>query len=227
MMAGQSRDGHRIKAPGRRVRGCRRRAANPDRRRWRAALPSCVQPRHLGPNPMAIMHRRSLLTLAGAATLPARLAQAEAAQVRLSHGYGILYLPLMVMRDRKLLEAAMEAGRPAAGRGDVAGRGRRQRHQRRHAGRRAGYRRHGGAGLHHAMGQGTRHRAGRGGGPVRTEHLRPVAQHQPYRESGRWRTSRRPTRSPSPASRPRSPPSCCRCWWLKSSARPSMPGWTR
>ena len=58
------------------------------------------------------MHRRSLLALAGAAALP-RPARAEAPQVRLSHGYGILYLPLMVMRDRKLLEAAVEqAGLP-------------------------------------------------------------------------------------------------------------------
>jgi len=61
------------------------------------------------------MHRRSLLTLAAAAAASPAPARAEAAQVRLSHGYGILYLPLMVMRDRKLLEAAMEAaGLPRA-----------------------------------------------------------------------------------------------------------------
>ena len=59
------------------------------------------------------MRRRTALSLAAAAALPLRPARAEAAQVRLSHGYGILYLPLMVMRDRKLLEAAMErAGLP-------------------------------------------------------------------------------------------------------------------
>lgn len=33
---------------------------------------------------------------------------AEASKVRLSHGYGILYLPLIVMRDRKLLESHAE-----------------------------------------------------------------------------------------------------------------------
>ena len=60
------------------------------------------------------MQRRSLFALAGAAALPAP-ARAAAAQVRLSHGYGILYLPMMVMRDRRLLEAAMAAsGLPTA-----------------------------------------------------------------------------------------------------------------
>ena len=57
------------------------------------------------------MHRRTLLALT--ATALARPARAEAAQLRLSHGYGILYLPLMVMRDRKLLEAELDrAGLP-------------------------------------------------------------------------------------------------------------------
>lgn len=45
--------------------------------------------------------RRLLVAGAAVAAGPAR---AETGQVRLSHGYGILYLPLMVMRDRKLLE---------------------------------------------------------------------------------------------------------------------------
>lgn len=58
------------------------------------------------------MKRRDLLT-AGAALLavPAiltRPAFAEASKVRLSHGYGILYLPLIVMRDQKLLEKQAE-----------------------------------------------------------------------------------------------------------------------
>ncbi len=46
----------------------------------------------------------------------AALAQpAEVRAIRLSHGYGILYLPLMVMRDRKLLEGQLErAGLPPA-----------------------------------------------------------------------------------------------------------------
>jgi NitT/TauT family transport system substrate-binding protein len=39
-------------------------------------------------------------TLAGAPLS----AQAEASTVRISHGYGILYLPLMVMRDQQLIE---------------------------------------------------------------------------------------------------------------------------
>ena len=57
------------------------------------------------------MHRRTLLALTAAVL--ARPARAEAAQLRLSHGYGILYLPLMVMRDRKLLEAELDrAGLP-------------------------------------------------------------------------------------------------------------------
>ena len=60
------------------------------------------------------MKRRNLLALAGVAALHAP-ARAAASQVRLSHGYGILYLPLMVMRDRRLLEAAMAAsGLPPA-----------------------------------------------------------------------------------------------------------------
>ena len=53
------------------------------------------------------MHRRNFL--AAAAALAAAPARAEANEVRLSHGYGIHYLPLMVMRDRKLLEKHAEA----------------------------------------------------------------------------------------------------------------------
>jgi NitT/TauT family transport system substrate-binding protein len=41
-------------------------------------------------------------TLALGALLPT--AQAETSNVRLSHGYGILYMPLIVMRDQQLLE---------------------------------------------------------------------------------------------------------------------------
>ena len=62
------------------------------------------------------MQRRQILT-AGAAlsaalaapALLARRAHAEASKVRLSHGYGILYLPLIVMRDQKLLEKHADA----------------------------------------------------------------------------------------------------------------------
>jgi NitT/TauT family transport system substrate-binding protein len=48
------------------------------------------------------------LTIASTLGLAPRAAGAETNQVRLSHGYGILYLPLMVMRDRKLLENQAE-----------------------------------------------------------------------------------------------------------------------
>jgi len=58
------------------------------------------------------MRRRAFLA-AGVALAAAKAARAESGQVRLSHGYGILYLPLMVMRDRKLLEGQMaKAGLP-------------------------------------------------------------------------------------------------------------------
>jgi NitT/TauT family transport system substrate-binding protein len=51
------------------------------------------------------------LSLATAATagFVTRPARAEASQVRLSHGYGVLYLPLMILRDRKLLEKHADA----------------------------------------------------------------------------------------------------------------------
>lgn len=45
----------------------------------------------------------------GVAAMRPEAARAEADKVRLSHGYGILYLPLIVMRDRKLLEKQAEA----------------------------------------------------------------------------------------------------------------------
>jgi len=58
------------------------------------------------------MRRRAFLA-AGVALAAVKAARAESGQVRLSHGYGILYLPLMVMRDRKLLEGQMaKAGLP-------------------------------------------------------------------------------------------------------------------
>jgi NitT/TauT family transport system substrate-binding protein len=49
------------------------------------------------------LSRRTLLA-ATPAILAAGSARAEATNVRLSHGYGIHYLPLMVIRDRQLLE---------------------------------------------------------------------------------------------------------------------------
>jgi NitT/TauT family transport system substrate-binding protein len=54
---------------------------------------------------------RLLTTLVSAAILPALAAHAEVGEVRISKGYGILYLPLIVMEDRKLLEKkAAESG---------------------------------------------------------------------------------------------------------------------
>ena len=62
------------------------------------------------------MQRRQILTagaaLSAALATPAlliRRAHAEAGKLRLSHGYGILYLPLIVMRDQKLLEKHADA----------------------------------------------------------------------------------------------------------------------
>jgi len=66
------------------------------------------------------MHRRTLIAatsaLIASAPLGYGVAQpAETAAIRLSHGYGILYLPLMVMRDQKLLEGQLaRAGLPPA-----------------------------------------------------------------------------------------------------------------
>ncbi|MFC0408480.1 ABC transporter substrate-binding protein [Roseomonas elaeocarpi] len=61
------------------------------------------------------MNRRDLLRtgaalpfLSAAPAILSRPAHAEVSKVRLSHGYGILYLPLIVMRDRKLLEKQAE-----------------------------------------------------------------------------------------------------------------------
>jgi NitT/TauT family transport system substrate-binding protein len=61
------------------------------------------------------MLRREFLSTAAILTtalaMPAvfsRPAHAEVSKIRLSHGYGILYLPLIVMRDQKLLEKQAE-----------------------------------------------------------------------------------------------------------------------
>lgn len=56
------------------------------------------------------------VTTAAATLAPlGNVARAEASTVRLSHGYGILYLPLMVMRDQHLIEKHAKA----MGLGDV------------------------------------------------------------------------------------------------------------
>ncbi|XHO07937.1 hypothetical protein ACEQUB_p01184 (plasmid) [Ralstonia syzygii] len=67
-------------------------------------------------------NRRRALHLTMAAALAASLfggaigaAHAEASEVRISHGYGILYLPIMVMASEHLLEKQAKA----AGLGDV------------------------------------------------------------------------------------------------------------
>jgi NitT/TauT family transport system substrate-binding protein len=61
------------------------------------------------------MQRRDFFSaaavLSASVAVPALLsrpAHAEVSKVRLSHGYGILYLPLIVMRDQKLLEKQAE-----------------------------------------------------------------------------------------------------------------------
>ena len=66
--------------------------------------------------------RRTILRLTVAAALATSLlagaittAHAEATEVRISHGYGILYLPIMVMASEHLLEKQAKA----AGLGDV------------------------------------------------------------------------------------------------------------
>ncbi len=58
------------------------------------------------------MHRRTVLfssLLSGAALAVATPAHAEADTIRLSHGLGVLYLPLIVMREAKLLEKHLAA----------------------------------------------------------------------------------------------------------------------
>ncbi len=62
------------------------------------------------------MRRRTLLAATAALASVRAVAQpAETNAIRLSHGYGILYLPLIVMRHRKLLEGQLaRAGLPPA-----------------------------------------------------------------------------------------------------------------
>ncbi|MCW3475689.1 ABC transporter substrate-binding protein [Limobrevibacterium gyesilva] len=48
------------------------------------------------------------LGMAGALGFNIRPARAEVSKLRISHGYGILYLPLIVMRDQKMLERQAE-----------------------------------------------------------------------------------------------------------------------
>ncbi len=62
------------------------------------------------------MQRRRLIALAATALAARPADAAETGEVRLSHGFGILYLPLIVMRDRKLLEQQLaQAGLPQSG----------------------------------------------------------------------------------------------------------------
>ena len=66
------------------------------------------------------MNRRTLLAATAAfattqAPASVQAQTAEASAIRLSHGYGILYLPLIVMRHRRLLEGQLaRAGLPPA-----------------------------------------------------------------------------------------------------------------
>ena len=48
--------------------------------------------------------RATMMGALAASALMQRPAHAEVGQIRLSHGFGIHYLPLMVIRHRKLLE---------------------------------------------------------------------------------------------------------------------------
>jgi NitT/TauT family transport system substrate-binding protein len=65
---------------------------------------------------MTRLARSTLAVLAAAAlAAPAGPARAEATQIRISRGHGILYLPLIVMQDRKLVEKHARA----AGLGEV------------------------------------------------------------------------------------------------------------
>jgi NitT/TauT family transport system substrate-binding protein len=60
---------------------------------------------------MAILTRRRALAAAGLLAAPILPALAETKAVRLSHGYSTGYLPMMVMRDQKLIEKhAQKAG---------------------------------------------------------------------------------------------------------------------
>ena len=56
---------------------------------------------------MPLIHKLRCVGLAGVAALALALpppASGEVAEVRVSHGYGVLYLPLMVMASEKLFE---------------------------------------------------------------------------------------------------------------------------
>ncbi len=64
---------------------------------------------------ISLMTRRQALSAAAAMTVPA-VARAETNQLRISYGYSTGYLPLMVMRDQRLIEKHAAQ----AGLGDVA-----------------------------------------------------------------------------------------------------------
>ncbi len=64
------------------------------------------------------MDRRAMLAALMAAAIPGQPRAAETNQIRLSHGYGIHYLPLMVIRDRNLLQS--NAARMGVGPLDVS-----------------------------------------------------------------------------------------------------------
>ena len=57
---------------------------------------------------MSGLRRRLVLGAVAALASPLRPARADTNEVRISHGYGIHYLPLMVIRDRNLLERHAE-----------------------------------------------------------------------------------------------------------------------
>ena len=58
-------------------------------------------------------HSASVIAFLLCIALSAGPAHAEVSEVRISHGYGVLYLPLMIMASEKLVEKhAKEAGLP-------------------------------------------------------------------------------------------------------------------
>src|SRR6185437_15539436 len=86
-------------------------------RRWHLATCSAVVGKRSNDNDgwrkrlMTNLTRRWVLAAAGLLAAPIVPARAETKAVRLSHGYSTGYLPMMVMRDQKLIEKhAQKAG---------------------------------------------------------------------------------------------------------------------
>src|SRR5207244_7253458 len=101
------------------------RCSNAKRTRWASGMPPsarwCVRlitpiakPRACSPRPYERMRLRGLVAVATtlvalAVVFLSLAARAEVSSVRISYGYGILYLPLMVMDREQLLEKRAKA----------------------------------------------------------------------------------------------------------------------